>query len=309
MKIDFAECKQDNASGFIQPNEPPLKVGLNVQKNRRTWSAIFRINRYAWMFLLIGWLQGMDAEEAAGIGSPGKRQLIRFDNPLPPVANPAVGVEYAFDLPRETFEVFVPKNYSDKREFGIFVFIDSQNEMTMPKEWVSIMEKEKLICLIPQRIGNDQPTPRRLGLTLIGILKAGERYKTDPKRIFTGGYSGGARCSLRLAFLHTDAIAGNISICGADFYEPVPRVNAIDRSNYGVWPVPEDHVAKAVAKGRFVFITGEQDFRRGNILDIYQGGFVKHGFHAKLIDEPKKGHQLCSPKSLSEAIFFLDGKK
>jgi hypothetical protein len=261
------------------------------------------------LFLLIGCLQGIGAEETIDIASSGKGQFIHFDKSLPRVVTPAVGINYVFDLPRETFEVFVPKNYSDKRAFGIFVFIDSQNEMTVPKEWVSIMEKEKLICLIPQRIGNDQPTPRRLGLTLIGILKAGERYKTDPKRIFIGGYSGGARCSLRLAFLHTDVIAGNISICGADFYEPVPRVKAMDQSNYGVWPAPLDRVAEAREKGRFAFITGEQDFRRGNILDIYQGGFLKHGFHAKLIDDPKKGHQLCSPESLSEAIHFLDGKK
>lgn len=251
----------------------------------------------------------MDAEETVGIASPGKGQFIHFDNSLPHIVNAAPGVDYAFDLSRETFEIFVPKNYSSNGAFGIFVFIDSQNEMTMPKEWVSIMEKEKLICLIPQRIGNDQPTPRRLGLTLIGILKAGERYKADLKRIFVSGYSGGARCSLHLAFLHSDVIAGNISICGADFYKPVPRVKAIDQSNYGVWPVPRDRVAEARAKARFAFITGEQDFRRGNILDIYQGGFLKHGFHARLIDEPKKGHQFCSPESLLEAIHFLDSKK
>jgi hypothetical protein len=162
--------------------------------------------------------------------------------------------------------------------------------------------------VIPQKIGNDQPTPRRLGLTVIGILKTIERYKTDPKRILAGGYSGGARCSLHLAFLHSDLITGNVSVCGADFYEPVPRVRAADNSNYGVWPVPRDRISDARAKTGFAFITGDQDFRHGNILDIYQGGFLKHSFRAKLIDEPQKGHQFCSPESLLKAIRFLDGK-
>jgi hypothetical protein len=266
-------------------------------------------SKYTCLFLLVAGLQEMCGGEPVSTVSPGKGQFIHFDNSLPRIVNSAAGVTYDFDLSRETFEVFVPKNYSDKEAFGIFVFIDSQNEMTVPKEWVSILEKEKLICLIPQKIGNDQPAPRRIGLTLVGILKAVERYKTDPKRIFTGGYSGGARCSLHLAFLHSDVIVGNISICGADFYEPVPKVKATDNSSYGVWPVPRDRVADARTKARFAFITGSQDLRRGNILDIYQGGFLKQGFRARLIDEPKKGHQLCSPESLLEALRFLDGKQ
>jgi hypothetical protein len=55
-----------------------------------------------------------------------------------------------------------------------------------------------------------------------------------------------------------------------------------------------------------VFITGKGDFRYGNILDIYQGGFVKNQFRARLIDVPGMGHQLCSPGALQEAIRFLD---
>jgi len=168
------------------------------------------------------------------------------------------------------------------------------------------MERNRLICLIPQRIGNDQPPARRLGLTLAGILKLTEIYRIDPKRIFTGGFSGGARCSLHLAFLHSELITGNISICGADFYEPVPKVKAMDVQGYGVWPAAADLVVRAKSKIRFTFITGGKDFRCGNILDIYEGGFLKNHFHAKLIDVPGLGHQLCRPEVLQEAISFCD---
>jgi hypothetical protein len=270
---------------------------------------LIRIPGYAWLFVLAACLQTTGAEETAGFPSPGEGRLIHFDQALPRVANAARGVDYNFDLAKESFEIFVPRNYSDKEAFGVFVFMDASDNMTMPREWAAIMEKEKLICLIPQKIGNNQPFSRRVGLTLIGILKTVERYKADPRRIYTGGMSGGARCSLQLAFLHNDVIAGNISICGANFYEPVPKVKAVDTSNYGVWPVPPDRVAEARKKVRFVFITGAKDFRYGNILDIYQGGFVKNGFQARLIDQPDMGHQLCSSESLLEAFHFVGGER
>jgi len=269
----------------------------------------YRITRGACLIFLVACLHRTDAAETAQLATLEQGQSIHFENPPPRIANASSDVNYNLELTNETYEIFVPRNYSDKDSFGIFVFIDSQNEMTIPKEWASIMEKEKLICLIPQKIGNDQMTPRRLGVAYVGILKTMERYNIDSKRIFTAGYSGGARCSLHLALIHSDVIRGNISICGADFYEPVPKVKATDNSNYGVWPVTRDRVIFAKTQVRFVFITGDRDFRHGNILDIYEGGFLKNGFQAKLIDEPNTGHQLCSPESLTTAIHFLNDKQ
>ncbi len=266
--------------------------------------------KYACLFVLAACLQTAGADEIVRLPSPGEGKLIHFDAALPHVTNPATGIDYSYDLAKESFEIFVPKNYSNKEAFGVFAFMNASDIMTMPAEWADIMEKEKLICLIPQKIGNNQPFPRRVGLTLIGILKTVERYKIDPKRIYTGGMSGGARCSLELAFLHNDLIAGNISICGANFYEPVTRVKATNTdTNYGVWPVPPDRIAEARNKVRFAFVTGAKDFRYGNILDIYNGGFVKNGFQAKLIDQPGMGYQLCSSESLLEAFHFISGKQ
>ena len=219
-------------------------------------------------------------------------------------------MDYDFNLAEESFEIFVPKNYSDKEPFGVFAFMDAGDRMTMPKNWEAVMEKEKLICVIPQKIGNNQPFARRVGLTYVGILKTVAQYKANPDRIFTGGMSGGARSSVQLAFLHNDVIAGNIAICGANFYEPVPRVQATNTDlDYGVWPIPAERVAEAKSRVRFAFVTGVRDFRHGNILDIYQGGFVKNGFQARLIDEPKMGHQLCSPESLQAAFDFVGGSR
>src|SRR5208282_4072275 len=115
---------------------------------------IAMIPKYTWLLVLAACLQTTGAEETAGFPSPGEGKVIHFDQVLPRVANRAAGIDYNFDLSKEFFEIFVPRNYSDKEAFGVFAFMDAGDHMTMPREWEAIMEKEKLICLIPEKIGN-----------------------------------------------------------------------------------------------------------------------------------------------------------
>jgi hypothetical protein len=63
----------------------------------------------------------------------------------------------------------------------------------------------------------------------------------------------------------------------------------------------------AGARGvRFTFITGSRDFRHGNILDIYNGGFAADGFKAKLFDVPGMQHDIADAQTLSEAVGFVE---
>ena len=249
-----------------------------------------------------------NTEVPSDLPKPGEARIIHFEGSVPKPNDQSVELQYEYDLANESFELFVPKNYSGEKPFGLFVFIDSQNEMTLPQEWRSTMEQRKLISAIPQRVGNDQPAARRMGLAVIGILKTSERYQIDPKRIIVSGFSGGARCALHVAFVHAGLISGSLSICGADFYEPVAKVKATDTRSYGVWPVGRVMADRAKSAVRFTFITGDKDHRRGNILDIHEGGFVRNGFHVHLIDVRGMGHQLCAPDILGKGLDYLDGK-
>jgi hypothetical protein len=58
---------------------------------------------------------------------------------------------------------------------------------------------------------------------------------------------------------------------------------------------------------RFALITGSGDFRRGNILDIFNGGFAREGFQARLFDIPGMAHDTADPQTLSAALDFLEG--
>ncbi len=115
-----------------------------------------------------------------------------------------------------------------------------------------------------------------------------------------------------LGFYQPDIFRGTIQNCGADFYARVATVYATSWVSttgqpYGRFNATADEIARA-RRVRFVLITGANDFRRGNILDIYKGGFARQHFAAKLIDVPGMDHAICDAATLSAALDFLGSK-
>ena len=103
---------------------------------------------------------------------------------------------------------------------------------------------------------------------------------------------------------------GTIQNCGADFYLRVPKVFAsseVDTNGqgYGFFDATRDEIDRA-RRVRFTLITGPRDFRHGNILDIYNGGFAKFGLQAKLFDIPGMGHETADATTLDAALDFID---
>lgn len=49
-------------------------------------------------------------------------------------------------------------------------------------------------------------------------------------------------------------------------------------------------------------------FRRGNILDLCNGGYAAHGFRAKLLDVEGMGHDVCDARTLKGALAFLESQ-
>src|ERR1043166_3902843 len=145
------------------------------------------VRPYCILAILLLFAQDHRGESPAGLPKAGEARIVHFSGPLPDIRERTAELKYDYDLAKESFEIFIPKNYSGNEAFGLFVFIDSQNEMTVPKDWRSITEQHKLICLIPQMVGNDQPSPRRMGLSLIGLLKMTDSYRINSKRVFSAG--------------------------------------------------------------------------------------------------------------------------
>lgn len=182
----------------------------------------------------------------------------------------------------------------------------------VPYGWASVLDQRQLLFIAAENSGNDQDINRHLGLAVLGALEMMKRYRIDRNRVYAAGFSGGARMSGLLGFYQPDILQGTIQNCGADFYIRVPTVYATSWVSttgqpYGRLDANADEIARA-RRVRFVLITSTNDFRRGNILDIYNGGFARQHFAAKLIDVPGMDHAICDAATLSAALDFLESR-
>lgn len=214
-----------------------------------------------------------------------------------------------FNLSKETFYVSAPTGSSANQPHGILVFLSPADECAdVPPGWASVLKEKKLIFIAPQKAGNKQDTSRRAGLAVLAATKLLEMSKIDTNRVYVAGFSGGAKVASCCAFLCPSLFSGVVLVCGVYFPRKVPRVKATEDDGYGYFSMDEQEVAEARQRVKFVLVTGSKDFRYGNIMDIYTGGFQKDGYTVKLIDVPEMDHTICSPRALSDAISFLDKK-
>ena len=268
------------------------------------------VSSFALGFLL---LVGAACQQAKPPLQPRKGAFVSvFGGPNRTPGHVSPYVAYTLVPENERYFVYVPSSYSPEDSYGLIVFIYADPMARLPFGWQATLDARKYIFVAPENAGNDQPRGRRLGLAVLGALKAMKIYRIDPKRVYAAGFSGGARMAGLLGFYQSDVFRGTFQNSGADFYRPVPVVEAtssVDTAGhpYGLLLQVSDEDTRQAKAVRFVFITGSNDFRRGNILDIFHGGFERDGFKAKLFDVPALGHDICDGETLSRALDFLEG--
>lgn len=220
-------------------------------------------------------------------------------------------IAYGLDPSAERFFVHVAAAYSGQSRYGLVVFLDADDRVdAMPGGWAGVLDARNLLFIAPENAGNDQYPERRLGLGVLSALEMMKHYQIDANRVYISGFSGGARMAGLLGFFQPDVFRGTIQNCGADFYQHVPQVYATSQLDtagqpYGFFPATADEVQRAKPV-RFALITGSEDFRRGNILDVFNGGFAKAGFQAKLFDVPGMSHDTADADTLNAALDFLE---
>jgi predicted esterase len=234
-----------------------------------------------------------------------------FEGPSPIPGRMSRHIGYNLDPAKERFFAYVPPSYTGSEPYGLIVFTYADPEARLPARWQAVLDARKYIFVAAENAGNDQPHGRRLGLAVMAALEMTKAYRIDPNRVYAAGFSGGARMSGLLGFYQPDIFRGTVQNCGADFYKPVPIVDAktqLDTAGqpYGHLDASEEEV-RGARKVRFVLITGTNDFRRGNILDIFHGGFEREGFQAKLFDVQGMSHDICDAETLARALDFLEG--
>jgi hypothetical protein len=235
-----------------------------------------------------------------------------FTTSVYPPKHQNTAVDYTIDPRSARYFIHVPANYTSSQAFGLVVYVSpSESLESLPDGWAEVLDRRRLLFICPQNAGNNCSDERiRLGLAVLGALEMMRNYNIDKSRTYAAGLSGGARVASDLGLVQNDIFCGTIQSCGSDFYRDVQRRYATTDKDtagyhYGLCQATAGEINDARNKVKFVLITGSGDFRRGNILDIYYGGFAADRFRSKLIDLPEMGHQDCDGKTLEQALDFL----
>ena len=274
------------------------------------WIPFALVSVWGTAVLALGFLCSCGSPRANNVGRKGDF-IAAFGGTAVAPEYRNVHITYGLDPKREKYFVHVPNDYVEDRPYGLVVFIDAEEDVNeVPYEWARVLDARHMLFVAPQNGGNDQNNDRRMGLAVMGALQMMKHYRIDPSRVYVAGYSGGARIAGKLGFYQSEVFHGTIQNCGADFHKQVSTLYAtswLSRSGepYGTFEATDEEIARA-KQVRFVLVTGTRDFRRGNILDIFNGGFAKEGFKAKLFDVPGMQHTTCSGEVLSAALDFIE---
>ncbi|MDZ4288943.1 MAG: PHB depolymerase family esterase [Prosthecobacter sp.] len=213
-----------------------------------------------------------------------------------------------YDVSTEQFEILVPKGYKESVPYGLFVWISPGDKPSVAAEWDKVLADKKLIFVGAFKSGNSREVFDRIRLAVDANHNVRQLYNIDPKRVYVGGHSGGARVASMIGVTYADMFTGAACFMGVNYFRDL---TAEDGTMFEMRYFPHPEIAKiAMTENRYALITGEKDFNRMNTRTLYEQGFTKEGFQAvKLFDIPGQPHSPPSAEWLEKVLDFLDKKK
>jgi hypothetical protein len=208
-----------------------------------------------------------------------------------------------------TNDLYVPAAYDGTESYGLVVYIDSDNDGNIKSEWINVLENDKLIWIAPDNVGNNIDINARMGIAWASLLKMKELFNIDTNRIYMSGQSGGARMAQTLAYLYPEVITGTVPICGASY--PIEVSQDYETQN------PDSHyeIIYYLSQNdlnyiktfdrRYAIMTSFDDFREGDIMNIYYNGIESDGLIGKFLEIPG-GHCSSSTQHFFNAISFVE---
>jgi predicted esterase len=215
------------------------------------------------------------------------------------------GMLLPYDVGQERFRLVVPGSYTTNQSWGLIVWISPGNDPRVPAAWESEFGRRKLLMVAAYGSGNERTPIDRIRLALDATCNVCRRYNLDYRRLYVGGFSGGARIASILGVAYADLFSGALCICGVDFYQNVP--SAAGGYYPSTYKPASETLIRAKTNGRFVLVTGENDQNRDNTQSTAENGFRANQFGNCLYFEvPGMGHAMPAVKVLSHALNYLD---
>lgn len=226
-----------------------------------------------------------------------------FKRMLHPMAYAEKVAEYhppegqVIDPAKEHWQVYVPEDYDGSTPYGVLVWVSPGDGIGIPFGWQSALKAHHLIYVSAGDSGNDQSVPmRRVPLALTGLVNITARYKTDPARLYIGGFSGGGVTASVIAAAYADVFSGGAFVgtsygLGTDD-EPVP---------------PLDRFRLMQDRGRYVFLVGSEDPVNEAMTNRAASAYQDHCvLRVRKLNMMNAGHREMDPRYLSSALNYLD---
>jgi len=182
----------------------------------------------------------------------------------------------------ESYALYLPSDYKSSQLFPVVFFFDAHKRGALVvKKYKIVAEKLGFILVASNNSENGQPAKVRERILYHFMQDVENRFSLDPQRIYTSGFSGGARVAAGIGLFNT-SVSGTIGL-EAGF----PAIRQI----------PDNHLT-------WVGVVGNLDF---NYLEMkYLENYLdKLGMKNLLIVYPGK-HALPPAKIFERAYDFLD---
>jgi hypothetical protein len=261
-------------------------------------------------FLFAGAFVSVSGSESTETGS-SKWQDVRFAQTAPysDSTNIIRHFGYTVELPsyeitNELYRILIPRGETTNGPWGLLAWISASDDPAIPSDWEEELGKRGLLFVSARRSGNQRHPLDRFRLALDGTCNVCRRYQIDRRRIYVGGFSGGARMASMLGVAYADIFTGTLCVCGVNFYKDV---TGPEGKYYPATFIPDSSVLLLGKRmGRFALLTGEHDENRENTQRVSTSGFKREGFrHVLYLEVPGMSHAMPDSKSLGRALDFL----
>jgi len=231
-------------------------------------------------------------------------------------------INYGIDLNSQTYNVYLPSNYTPTGTYGLITYIDASDAGTMPAGYQSVLDKYGLIFVAATGIGNTVARSTRAGVAVMGSYRMCELHQIDRSRIYLMGNSGGARLGMDVVYARPDWFSGFIGLSGVSFggyipnWEPPGRLQNADPDD-DYWPNNPEYyeVSQMItysgtayrvppAPVKVAFQAFHDDFRRTELVGTYRYAFMNHGAAVRLVYR-NGGHSSSNANAFDETVRFM----
>jgi len=209
-----------------------------------------------------------------------------------------VKAEFAYDAATAKAIVYVPAAYDGTKPFGVYLHVSPGDDGENVEGYAPVMDRLNLIYISPKGTSNDQPMLRRIKLAIDALSAVRAQYKTDPKRIGVGGFSGGGHIGMLLHAMFPDTFMGSVSHA-AQSYLPQP-------GSCGHFPGLEarDFKSGVLKEHKWCVISGDKD---QNYAEIQKSSKLWEAYRMnyKFFDVPGMSHSDADPERLEAALKWI----